>query len=416
MAVAPLTGFKALRFDGESSTDYGVQILGEGVFNAPEREVEMINIPGRNGSFALDKGRFENIEVKYPANLIAGTAGDFAASMADFRNMLCSKRGYVRLEDDYHPYEYRMAVYKEGLEVDEKVLRAGEFDIVFDCKPQRYLTLGEEVTSIASGAKLFNPTLFEAHPLLEVEGHGTITFSNGYTITLNDDEMGIVSLFSGRSASAANPITFDGNKVAEGDPIYLPNFDVSANFKKKASSTVISSITGTCSGDHRNIRNGVIEGIGVLTVPFNAHTFYKGTSENIMEFLSATLTYADSTTETYSGYFNLAYDGDDTIAYSWSFTTVPETPKCTPAFNRDYLLSGDVTADSTVSILGSPTYIDCEIGEVYKIEDGEIVSLNRYVDLGSRLPALSPGRNVFTQITYSGTFTSVAIQPRWWQI
>ena len=140
MAVTPLTGFKALRFDGESSTDYGVQILGEGVFNAPEREVEMINIPGRNGSFALDKGRFENIEVTYPANLIAGTAGDFAASMADFRNMLCSKRGYVRLEDDYHPYEYRMAVYKEGLEVDEKVLRAGEFDIVFDCKPQRYLT------------------------------------------------------------------------------------------------------------------------------------------------------------------------------------------------------------------------------------------------------------------------------------
>ena len=148
MAITPLTGFKAFTFDGEKSTDYGVQILGEGVFNAPEREVEMINIPGRNGAFALDKGRFENIEVTYPANIIADSAADFAAAVSDLRNMLCSRRGYVRLQDDYHPDEYRMAVYKSGLEVDEKVLRAGEFDITFDCKPQRFLTSGEEPVTI----------------------------------------------------------------------------------------------------------------------------------------------------------------------------------------------------------------------------------------------------------------------------
>ena len=404
-------------FGGVDSADYGIYIGGEGTFNAPERDVEMISIPGRDGAFALDKGRFENIEVKYTVINQEPDLATFRANLEDFRNAICSLRGYQRLEDTFNPYEYRKAVFADKFEVKPiEYNTASKFDIVFNCKPQRYLTTGEEVISVASGAKLFNPTLFEAHPLLEVEGHGAITFSNGYTIRLNDDEMGIVSLFSGRSASAANPITFDGNKVAEGDPIYLPNFDVSANFKKKSPSTVISGITGTCSGDHRNIRNGVIEGIGVLTVPFNAHTFYKGTSEAIMESLSATLTYSDSTTETYSGYFRLAYDGDDTIAYSWSFITVPETPKCTPAFNRDYLLSGDVTADSTVSVLGHPTYIDCEIGEVYKIENGALVSLNRYVDLGSRLPVLSPGPNVFTQINYTGLISSLAIQPRWWQV
>ena len=160
MAIAPTPSIlKKLTFDGESSADYGVQILGEGVFNAPEREVEMISIPGRNGAFALDKGRFENIPVTYPASLIANNTEDFADAISNFRNMLCSRKGYVRLTDDYHPDEYRLAVYKSGLDVDERVLRAGEFEIEFDCMPQRWLLSGEEKITVADGDTVTNPTL-----------------------------------------------------------------------------------------------------------------------------------------------------------------------------------------------------------------------------------------------------------------
>ena len=140
--------FKSLTFDGEDSRDYGVYITGQAVFNAPEREVEMISIPGRNGQFALDKGRFENIEVTYPAGIFANTEADFAEAVSNFRNLLCSKRGYVRLQDEYHPDEYRMAIYKSGLELENVALKAGEFEITFDCKPQRYLTSGEEEITI----------------------------------------------------------------------------------------------------------------------------------------------------------------------------------------------------------------------------------------------------------------------------
>ena len=61
--------FNGFTFDGENSKDYGVYITGSGVFNAPERDVEMISIPGRDGAFAQDMGRFSNIEVTYPAGL-----------------------------------------------------------------------------------------------------------------------------------------------------------------------------------------------------------------------------------------------------------------------------------------------------------------------------------------------------------
>ena len=149
MAVIP-TGaiYKALFFDGESSRNYGVYITGEAVYNSPERDVEMIKIPGRNGEFALDNGRFENIEVTYPAGIFANNETDFAAAISDFRNFLASRVGYCRLEDEYNPNEYRMAVYKSGLNVDPAKLEAGEFSITFDCKPQRWLKDGETAVAI----------------------------------------------------------------------------------------------------------------------------------------------------------------------------------------------------------------------------------------------------------------------------
>ena len=66
-----------------------------------------------------------------------------------------------------------------------------------------------------------------------------------------------------------------------------------------------------------------------------------------------------------------------------------------------------------MSTLGNPTYIDCELGEVYKIENGSLISLNRLTDLGSNLPVLSPGEN---EITFDNTFTSVEIIPHWWVV
>lgn len=137
--------FNTFTFDGENSLDYGVYITGEAVYNAPERAVEMVSIPGKNGALALDQGRFENIEVTYPAGTFGVKQTEFAGRMRAFRNMLASRYNYVRLTDSYHPDEYRLGLYKSGLEATPVAMSsAGEFDITFNCKPQRFLTSGEE--------------------------------------------------------------------------------------------------------------------------------------------------------------------------------------------------------------------------------------------------------------------------------
>ena len=130
--------YKELTFGGDQSGDYGLYISGAGAFNAPQRDVEMVTIPGRNGAFALDHGRFENIEVTYPAGVFGVDDNDFASKVADIRAWLCSKKGYVQLTDEYNPSEYRLAVYKSGLDVSLAELKAGEFDLVFECMPQRF--------------------------------------------------------------------------------------------------------------------------------------------------------------------------------------------------------------------------------------------------------------------------------------
>lgn len=137
--------FNSFTFDNENSLDSGIYITGEAVFNAPERVVEMVNVPGRNGAIAIDEGRFENIAVTYPAGCFADNMTEFAEKVANFRNILASRFTYKRLEDTYYPDEFRMGLYRSGLEVDVvNQARAGKFDIEFDCKPQRFLTSGEE--------------------------------------------------------------------------------------------------------------------------------------------------------------------------------------------------------------------------------------------------------------------------------
>lgn len=208
---------KELIFDGKSSLDYGVYISGEGVYNSPERDLEMISVPGRNGDYIIDRGRFLNIDVTYPAGTFDDDQQSFAQSISDFRNAVMSTVGYCRLEDDYHPDEFRLASAGSGFEVAPvKYGTAGEFSLIFSCKPQRFLKSGETEITASNNSTITNPTLFTALPLITVQGTGNLTI-NGNTLTISgngatvfiDCESQEAYLQGGSSAN--NRITFNGN-------------------------------------------------------------------------------------------------------------------------------------------------------------------------------------------------------------
>jgi len=212
--------FKSLTINGVNSLDYGIYITGEAVYNAPERAVEMITIPGKDGALALDQGRFENVELTYPAGCFADSQSDFASKIAQFRNVLASTYRYARLTDEYHPDEYRLALFKSGLKADPvRYGTAAEFDITFDCKPQRFLTSGEAIRAITSGSNITNPTLFPSKPLIIANGSGNIGIAN-QLISISDvtgdiyidcDSMEIYTLSGVVPSGASSHVSFNSN-------------------------------------------------------------------------------------------------------------------------------------------------------------------------------------------------------------
>lgn len=408
--------YKSLIFDGESSRDYGVYITGQAVYNAPEREVEMISIPGRNGQFALDMGRFENIEVTYPAGIFANTEADFARAISDFRNFLCSRKGYVRLTDEYNPDEYRMAIYKSGLEVEPAQLRAGEFEIVFDCKPQRFLTSGEHRGRIdIVGVTMTNPTLFPSSPLIEAWGYGSIKF-NGYEIKLTDDDVGPLTLLEKGSMSANRVKEFDLGLMDNGDTITISPITTKIQLvARTAGSTFQSLPTHSETGDSVTYS---ASRLGSKTIVCTYK--YASTNSTKGQTLTKSTTASLTIVETLEGGYTMTHNLTFTIGYEaylsgyiGRFIPLASGGHGFPITITTSVDYGTITGVSTQSILGDPTYIDCDLGEAYKLIDGEPSSLNAYIDLGSNLPELAIGENTFE---IDDTFNTVLLTPRWWKV
>ena len=416
MAIAP-TGniFKGFELDNESSKDYGVYITGEAVYNAPERDAEMISIPGRSGAFALDRGRFENIEVTYPAGIFADNETDFAEAISEFRNYLCSRHGYCRLMDDYNPNEFRMAIYKSGLEVEPAQLKAGEFEIVFDCKPQRFLTEGETPITVGDGSMITNPTRFESSPILEVEGYGSIGI-NGETITIEDVDVGMIpvtdaSSLSGTPDSQATftvTIPLDDTNINGPDSIYVSGVECIVEREidpgysgLSASVTSVTDATGTCNATGEVMRARLGDGSFISA----------GTGSNIIGTVNYSVSYTYNGSRS-SNSFTITIIATRVSGGIEVEVTAGGIEPLTVA--RSITISVPVLyAYSSNSALGNPTYIDLDLGAAWNADSGTAVSLNNAVQLPAKLPTLKVGANL---ISFDSNITDLKVVPRWWKI
>lgn len=419
--------FNNLNFAGVNSIDYGIYITGEAVYNVPERSVEFVSIAGRDGDLILDNGHFENIEVTYPAGCFGVDQTSFADKVRAFRNAIASKKGYQRLTDSYNPNEYRMATFVNGVEVDPTSYgRAGEFELLFNCQPFRYLMSGESEIEVTSGSKIANPTPFESKPLIEVEGYGTLNIGE-YEIELENVVVGNVELLPA-SRSGVNTGTLDFTNatsiVDNGDTITLEGFTVGLKVSSNSSTyskTEFSAYTiptqeipaSTTVTHTRETERRI-----ALAVQFSEMTFSKGSGDmSYRNRYDITLVLRSSSSSlTKSLRFDVVVDIENSTRYTLS---IKRNNNDIPSGSTGVTVTGaytevkPMTADSTLTVLGHPTYIDCDIGQAYKESDGELISLDAYIDLGSDLPVLDAGEN---EITFDNTITDLKIIPRWRQI
>ena len=391
---------RKITFDGIDSSSYGVGITGTDVYNAPEREVEMISIPGRNGDYAFDKGKFSNINISYSAGAYDSDQTNFATKMSNLRNAFASRRGYKRLEDEYNPDEYRMAIFKNGLEASPTHLQmAGEFNLVFECKPQRFLKSGETAVTVANNGTITNPTLFDARPLLQVTGYGTLNLGSE-SITINHVALGEIVIKDAETYRATSKtVTLDTTWANSGDTFKL-SAECEVLFQGVAITSVTPTHTGNGSSDVR--ASGVFLTVSISTGDI---TFAYGTSKTETNSVSLSIVTGNGTV-TGSVSFSVAYNGSNSLTLSTSTTNPNNFTK-----KQTNLEHSQVILDSTKQ--ASTTYIDLDIGEAYTITNNVIASANNIVSIPAELPTLPPGS---TTVTYPNTITQLKITPRWWRI
>lgn len=170
-------------YDKINSRDMGIYVSGSGTFGAAERDMEKIFVPGRNGELVIDNHRFKNITVTYPAFI----RYKFKELTDLARMWLLSDSGkYRRLEDTYHPDEFRKAVFSGPIDFDVKFMnQSGECNLVFDCQPQRFLKTGEISIRSSEAIWLYNPTVFPAQPLIRVYGTNGILYAGDTSVRID---------------------------------------------------------------------------------------------------------------------------------------------------------------------------------------------------------------------------------------
>ena len=414
-------GLRTFTFAGTASSTYNLFILEAASYNAPPRQVEMLEIPGRNGAYALDKGFFENVEVTYRVCVYDANQTSFATEISDVRNWLCSQVGYQRLEDDYNPNEYRMAVYKSGLETGDVYFNGAEFEITFDCKPQRWLTSGETAVTVSSGGTLTNPTLFEASPLLECKGYGNILV-RGIPITLASIPIGNVLLANSKAFTVTNAedtavhdtneigsLSLDVSNLNSGDDIYLGRSTLTYNININNSYTLDSTSVSSETGESWSTKTAIVSPTtAYFTTTTSPYTFKKGTSatktyEYMMDWSAASggVTYGGIKT------IKLQYDGNSTVKL-YSSTIHNSGGDTYEVVGTIGQVKGYSTKTATDTV-----YIDLNIGEAYRVSNNTYSSANYAATIPAKLPTLKPGNNI---ITYDNTITNFKVTPRWWKV
>lgn len=171
--------------DGKSSKDFNIICNGSAVYSMPARNVESVDVAGKNGALIFDNGSFQNITISYSCTVLQ----DFEKSIALLKSYYGSRNGYVRLEDSYTPDFFRMAYCNMEMQVEGikpnhgGPYQGGNFTINFNCKPQLFYKSGEKSQDYASGDKLYNPSYMTANPLITVYETGTYHIgSSSFTI------------------------------------------------------------------------------------------------------------------------------------------------------------------------------------------------------------------------------------------
>lgn len=204
-----------LIFDGVSTEDLGLVIQAPPAYTFPAKDLSTSHVPGRNGDLILDNYCYNNVDRTYSIASVFRPGTSFVANSEKIIEWLTSPSGYRRLEDTYDPLVYRMAMFSSSGSLSNYYDQATSISITFNCKPQRFLKIGERQLDFSdSEITITNPTTETALPLITISGIPKTTDNDILLVTVSNVDSGEVSssITVSKLPNDENSVTIDSEE------------------------------------------------------------------------------------------------------------------------------------------------------------------------------------------------------------
>lgn len=179
--------------DGVDAASVGIHLQKPIVFSEAIPNIESKTIPGRNGSLIFDTGSYGNRSGSASCFCLQE---DVETAISSAGRFLMRGKGYRRLETSDDPNHYWMARVENSPQIEIRLRVLAPFNIVFDCKPQRFVKSGENKTSFTASGSISNQYGQTALPLITLYGSGTGTLTIGSCVVEVKNMDGVLYLDS----------------------------------------------------------------------------------------------------------------------------------------------------------------------------------------------------------------------------
>lgn len=128
-------------FAGVSSADLCIFAVNRPNIPAAERDIETLEVPGVDGAYHIDNGRYKEMTISIEMNYI-GPESKWHEKWREIKRWAQEKNAELILNDD--PVFVYRAYYAVLSENSRESLRVGKFTITFYCSPYLYVCGSDE--------------------------------------------------------------------------------------------------------------------------------------------------------------------------------------------------------------------------------------------------------------------------------
>lgn len=160
-------------YDGISSADFNIIITKTNQLSSPERNIEIIEIDGRNDHLLIDKGNYKpfNLEIEC---YIDAEENNICEISRNIKKWLQSDFKFKKLIFSDDPEYYYEASCINKLDIEEVINLLGEFKITFLCNPLKKKINSDFPIVLTNNTTLYNENIV-SNPYIKVVGSGNIT-------------------------------------------------------------------------------------------------------------------------------------------------------------------------------------------------------------------------------------------------